>query len=371
MKPTVSAPAISIIMPCFNHDYDLARILARYDEQDAGEAFEVIAVDDGSRDRTYEVLCGYRPQRFAMQVVRQERNQGPAAARNRGIALAQAPLVAFVGDDILPERDFVRGHLEAHRRLASPTLAVLGKTVWGKDLPVNSLMAYIDGEGAQQFSYFYLRDGQEYDFRHLYTSNISLKRELLLAEGRWFDTDFPYAAMEDAELGYRLAKRGMRIVYQAGIMGYHYHYHTIWSFSMRQFVSGISSRTLVSKHPELRFHPSFRGHYRRIAAMLKRRLRSSVRLNHAQAVGFERLACHFASMYEWSADPEIYRLYGPLLDYFFYDGVLKAALGEQAYQRWAHAAHAQTYLLPPLRAFTHFAQGKGIPILAGIDERQF
>ena len=177
--------------------------------------------------------------------------------------------------------------------------------------------------------------------------------------------------MEDAELGYRLAKRGMRIVYQAGIMGYHYHYHTIWSFSMRQFVSGISSRTLVSKHPELRFHPSFRGHYRRIAAMLKRRLRSSVRLNHAQAVGFERLACHFASMYEWSADPEIYRLYGPLLDYFFYDGVLKAALGEQAYQRWAHAAHAQTYLLPPLRAFTHFAQGKGIPILAGIDERQF
>jgi glycosyltransferase involved in cell wall biosynthesis len=364
-------PAISIIMPCYNHDFDLARILARYDEQDTIESFEVIAIDDGSRDRTYPVLCDYRPQRYRLQVVRQERNQGPAAARNRGIQLAQAPVVAFVGDDILPEPDFVRGHLDAHRRLARPEMAVLGQTVWAKDLPVNSLMAYIDGEGAQQFSYFYLRDGQEYDFRHLYTSNISLKRELLLAEGRWFDTDFPFAAMEDAELGYRLSKRGLRIVYHAGIRGYHYHYHTIWSFSTRQFVSGISSRTLVKKHPQLRFHPSFRGHYRRLVAMLSRTLRSGARISAAQAAGMERLACHYASTYEWQNESDIYKLYAPLLEYFFYSGVLKAALGERAFERWGHGAHAQAYLIPALRQFTGFALVKSIPLPAGIDERTF
>lgn len=371
MKSELSAPAISIVMPCFNHDYDVARILARYDEQETAEPFEVIAVDDGSRDRTYEVLCGFHPQRYALQVARQERNQGPAAARNRAIEMAKAPLVAFVGDDILPERDFVRGHLEAHRRMPQPGTAILGKTVWGQDFPVNSLMAYIDGEGAQQFSYYYLRDGQEYDFRHLYTSNISLKRELLLAEGRWFDTDFPYAAMEDAELGYRLAKRGMHILYQSAILGYHYHYHTIWSFSTRQFVSGISSRTLVSKHPELHLHPTFRGHYRRITAMLRRRLRSGARLDDERAAGIERLACHYASSYEWNSDREIYQLYAPLLEYFFYDGVLKASLGERAYRRWGHAAHAEAYLLPALRAFTAHARDKGISIPAGIDERSF
>ena len=358
--------AISIIMPCYNHAFDLGRILARYDQQDTREPFELIAIDDASHDRTYEVLCAYRPQHFHLRVVRQERNQGPAAARNRGIALAQSPLVAFVGDDILPERDFVRGHLDAHRRFARPEIAVLGQTVWGADQAVNSLMEYIDGQGAQQFSYFYLRDGREYDFRHLYTSNISLKREMLVAEGCWFDTDFPYAAFEDAELGYRLSKRGLRILYHAGVLAYHYHYHTIWSFSTRQFVSGLSSRTMVKKHPELKFFPSFRGHYRRIAAMLPR----AYQLSGEQAAGLDRLACHFASFYEWYPDPKVYLLYAPLLDYFYYNGVIKAVLGDQAYESWAHGAHAQAYLVPALGKFSTYARAEKIPLPVGIDENR-
>ena len=67
-------------------------------------------------------------------------------------------------------------------------------------------MRHVDGPGAQQFSYHYMVDGAEYDFRHFYTSNVSLRRDLLDREPEGFSTEFPAAAFEDAELAYRLSR---------------------------------------------------------------------------------------------------------------------------------------------------------------------
>lgn len=243
--------AISIIMPCYNRDYDLRRVLEAYDQQDTNLPFELIAVDDASIDHTYELLSSYHPKHYSLTVVRQTANQGPAAARNRGIALAQAPITLFVGDDILPAQGFVRHHIESHNLHSDPTTAILGYTAWPSDLTMNTLMAHIDGSGAQQFSYYYLQDGQEYDFRHFYTSNISIKTNFLKSLNSWFDTDFTYAAFEDAELSYRLSKKGLRILYVSTPIAYHYHYHNIWTFSKRQYVAGLMACLLVKKHPQL------------------------------------------------------------------------------------------------------------------------
>jgi len=130
--------AISIIMPCYNRDYDLRRVLEAYDQQDTGIPFELIAVDDASIDHTYELLTSYRPKHYSLIVERQAANQGPAAARNRGIALAQARLTLFVGDDILPAPDFVRQHIAAHNLHTDLTTAILGYTTWPPDLTMNT-----------------------------------------------------------------------------------------------------------------------------------------------------------------------------------------------------------------------------------------
>lgn len=347
---------LSIIMPCYNRAFDLEKVLTQYDQQAGDAPFELIAVDDASTDRTYEILSGYRPSRYRLVARRQAVNGGPARARNTGIGLANGRYIAFVGDDILPATDFVHGHVRAHQTFPRREVAILGQIRWGPDLPVNRLMDYIDGEGAQQFSYRYLRDGRTYDFRHLYTANISLKKELLLELSHGFDSDFPYPAFEDAELGYRLAQHGMRILYCAGIEAYHYHYHTTWSFTRRQTLCGLSSRILVQKHPELASHPSFRGHFRRLMVMLRpghlvRGLRHA-----AQAGTWDQAAYHFASFYEWSQTPGLAKLYGPLLDYAYYNGVINHVLGEEAFRRWAHAAHANAYLLPAIRQFGRFAK---------------
>ncbi|MGC9349620.1 MAG: glycosyltransferase family 2 protein, partial [Anaerolineae bacterium] len=89
--PGVRSPALSIIMPCHNRSYDLKRVLSAYDRQQCQATFELITIDDASSDATYELLRHYKPQRYSLRVERFEKNQGPAAARNRGIEVARAP----------------------------------------------------------------------------------------------------------------------------------------------------------------------------------------------------------------------------------------------------------------------------------------
>ena len=352
-------PLLSIIMPCYNRAFDLEKALLQYDRQTGSAPFELIAIDDASTDRTYEILSTYQPRRYQLLARRQAVNGGPARARNTGISLARGRLIAFVGDDILPSEDFVQGHVRAHQVFPRREVAILGKVTWGNDLPVNRLMDYIDGEGAQQFSYHYLRDGRTYDFRHLYTANISLKKDLLLDLTYGFDADFPYPAFEDAELGYRLAQHGMRILYCAGIEASHYHYHTTWSFTRRQTLCGLSSRILVQKHTELGKHPSFRGHLRRLAAMVRPAHLSKGLRNGEVVDNWDQAAYHLASTYEWSEIPGLAKLFGPLLDYAYYNGVITHILGEPRYRRWAHAAHASAYLLPAVKQFERYTTDHG------------
>jgi glycosyltransferase involved in cell wall biosynthesis len=319
---------ISIIMPCYNRAYDLRKTLAAYECQSGNVAFEIIAVDDGSSDSTSQELTGFTPTRFNLRPVRLEKNQGPATARNCGLELAEAPLVLFVGDDILPANDLLQKHYEAH--LASPEdwVAILGCVQWPQDLPVNTLMSHINGVGAQQFSYYYFRNQKEYDFRHFYTSNISVNRDFLMSNAGGFDTSFPYAAFEDVELAYRLAKKGLKIIYNSAPVGYHYHYHTIWTFSARQYQAGLMASLLVKKHP---------GTGRLILGKrwLLRNLRSLGRTLIGKRDKYQIDELEFnmklkLSFYEWTAPNLLDRFYGEALGYFFQKGLLQGFFGKSA-----------------------------------------
>ena len=93
--------AISCIIPVFNGEAFLGEALASVFAQTLLPA-EVIVVDDGSTDGTRDVV-----DRFGERIryVYQD-NKGPAAARNKGIALATGSLLAFLdADDLwLPQK---------------------------------------------------------------------------------------------------------------------------------------------------------------------------------------------------------------------------------------------------------------------------
>ncbi len=343
-------PAISVIMPCHDRAHDLQRVLESYDRQTAGDGFEVIAVDDCSRDATPHVLSRYRPRRYTLRIVRLEENVGPGRARNAAIPLARAPLTAFVGDDILPHRDFIRWHLEAHRHYPERSAAILGHTRWPEDMPVNTLMAHIDGPGAQQFSYYYFESGRTYDYRHFYTSNVSLKTEFLRSLDHWFDPDLHLAAFEDVELGFRLAERGMTIRYIKAPLAYHYHYYTIWSFAVRQRRAGLMGCALANKRPQLR------GLFEEELGRMERyRLEANGVHFPALADWLEAETLRLASRYEWLSHPMLDNLYLETLRYFYEKGWIEAHFADDPQPQRVHTGHARLSLAPLLASFLDHA----------------
>jgi glycosyltransferase involved in cell wall biosynthesis len=355
--------AISIIMPCFNRAYDLLKVLRAYDCQNGAEPFELIAVDDCSSDATYDVLVSYHPLRYTLRIERLDKNQGQGMARNHAIPLVTSPLLVFVGDDMVPDPDFVQGHLDAHRTRPEKEIAILGRVEWPQDIPRNTLMTHIDGVGAQQFSYYYLRDGQEYDFRHFYTCNISAKSEFIQSLDHWFDSDFYLYGFEDVELGYRLKRRGLHIIYSQKMVVQHYHYYNIWTFARRQRNAGIMATVLLAKHPNLAYF--FRGYYYRVLCILKhpRDLFSSFSSETLEQL--EMLACRLSGFYEWDANSLLDRLYIEVLNYFFYDGFIQGLFAGSKLKQRLRLTHARRYLAPSLLSFLKDAECLGIPVPGG------
>lgn len=93
------APSLSIIVPAFNSERHIAEAIGSIRAQ-GHPSVEIIVVDDGSTDRTPEVLESLAGP--DLRYVRQE-NAGPAAARNRGLELARGDVITFIdADDLWP-----------------------------------------------------------------------------------------------------------------------------------------------------------------------------------------------------------------------------------------------------------------------------
>jgi glycosyltransferase involved in cell wall biosynthesis len=91
-----ATPAVSIVIPLFNGAQHIAITLRSALTQTFPD-FEIILIDDGSTDGGLDLVRErFRDSRLVL--IRQE-NAGVAAARNRAMAEAQAPLVAFLDAD--------------------------------------------------------------------------------------------------------------------------------------------------------------------------------------------------------------------------------------------------------------------------------
>ncbi len=95
-RPAVRAalPSVSVVMPCYNAEAFIGQAIRSVLDQRYAGRLQLIVVDDGSSDRSAEVA-----ESFPEVTLLRQRNGGPAAARNRGIALATGELVAFLDAD--------------------------------------------------------------------------------------------------------------------------------------------------------------------------------------------------------------------------------------------------------------------------------
>lgn len=248
--------ALSVVMPTYNRASVLEATLQRLLAIIGDDPIEIVVIDDGSGDRTPDVLAqaAERSDRLIYQSIR---NGGPGRARNLGASMARGEIVLFVGDDTQPvNSDLFRAHYQAHRVNMSLGHAVLGKVVWPNDklnMP-NTVMTLIQGDGQQQFDYKFMRPWQKYAPWLFYTANVSVKRNIVEdwnKEG--FDASFTLAAFEDAEFAYRMSKRyeDFGVFYTPNAIVEHYHPYDVEGFMRRQVNCGLMIDVLIRKHPEL------------------------------------------------------------------------------------------------------------------------
>src|SRR5699024_3826925 len=93
-------PLVSIIMPAYNSKKYLEEAIHSVIKQ-TYKNWELLIVDDCSKDNTLEILKNYSSQDHRIKYSTLEENSGPAVARNQAIDMANGSYIAFLDSDDL------------------------------------------------------------------------------------------------------------------------------------------------------------------------------------------------------------------------------------------------------------------------------
>lgn len=112
---------ISVVVPLFNEDESLPELTAWIDKVmiENNFSYEVILVDDGSTDKSWEVIEGLRAQNPAIKGIKFRRNYGKSAALNVGFEATQGDVVITMDADLQDSPDEIP---ELYRRIKDEKL---------------------------------------------------------------------------------------------------------------------------------------------------------------------------------------------------------------------------------------------------------
>lgn len=143
----MSGPLVSVIMPAYNSGKTIRQAVDSVYGQQA--SLELIVIDDCSEVDTGSQLESYR-QRPDFYYIRNEKNQGVAASRNRGVSMAKGKYVAFLDSDDWWAEGKLKEQLKAMEESPAP-LCCTGRELMradgsatGKYIGVKERIAYRD-----------------------------------------------------------------------------------------------------------------------------------------------------------------------------------------------------------------------------------
>ena len=189
---------VSVIVPALDASATIPRTLAALAAQEIDVDYEVIVVDDGSDDQTAEIA-----ERAGATVVRQER-QGPAAARNAGVAASRGDVLAFTDADCYPTPAWLAHGLDAMRS---------ADLVQGRVDPEPGPL------GAWDRTIWVERETGLYE-----TANLFVRRDVFERVGGfevWLEPEIGKPLAEDMWLGWRARRSGARSAFSADALVHH------------------------------------------------------------------------------------------------------------------------------------------------------
>lgn len=194
------APGFTVVIPTYQRRERLRKVLEAIGRQVyPRDRLEVVVVCDGCTDGSAEMARSLRlPVRLT---VIEQVNQGPAVARNTGLARARGPYVLFIDDDVIPAPYLVAEHARAHDH--TEDRVVIGPLLSSTER-ARSWVEWESAKLAEQYELMIagIFKPTPYQF---YTGNASVLLCRLLEVGG-FDAQFTRG--EDVELALRLENAG-------------------------------------------------------------------------------------------------------------------------------------------------------------------
>ena len=199
-------PKVSVIIPTYNRSYfikDAVESVLNQTYQD----FELIVIDDGSTDKTKEVLASYEDK---LRYIYQD-NQGRSAARNHGIKLARGEYIAFLDSDDIWFPDKLARQVPILESAPPDIILVHGY----KYMVDNNLQPISGWEAKLRCLYAQAEKGEETYENYLraaciFTSTILLRRIAVIEIGGY---DASLQGQEDLDLYLRLLLKGYNFAF--------------------------------------------------------------------------------------------------------------------------------------------------------------
>ncbi len=234
-RATGTDPKVAVVVATYSRPHLLPRLIAAIERQQGAPDFELVVVDDGSPDDTWETLQRLAADSvIAIRPLRLDTNRGPAAARNHGWRTSHADRIAFTDDDCAPEPGWLR---ELVAGLDDADLAQ------GRTIP-DPLELEQTGPFSRSLS-IATEDG------FYQTCNVAYRRQTLEAAGG-FDESFRFPAGEDTDLAWRARAAGATTTFRPGAVVRHAVRRSSWPAAVRDTWRWQSIALAVKRNPKLR-----------------------------------------------------------------------------------------------------------------------
>jgi GT2 family glycosyltransferase/sugar lactone lactonase YvrE len=227
-------PRVSVVVCAYNAADTLEDCLSALDQLTYPD-YEVILVNDGSKDRTSEI--GHTHPRVRVLDIP---NGGLSAARNTGLAAATGEIVAYTDADTRVDRDWLTFLVQPF--LTSDVVGSGGPNVVPADDPP---MAQCIARAPGGPTHVLLDDRIA---EHVPGCNMAFRRDALLSIGGF--NPVYLRAGDDVDVCWRLQARGWKIGFAASALVWHHHRSSVNQYWRQQVGYGEGETWLMAHHPE-------------------------------------------------------------------------------------------------------------------------